>query len=204
LQHDIRAAAATIILLASVLEAATPDEHEHAHEHAHALLGIVECARTIVGLAADDTTIRLVEPVAVASVVRSSVERARLAFPVTLELVDDTASAHVAASPLDITRVLDNLLANACRAADRGSVSVHVSEDLDDVVIEIVDDGPGIDSAQAVGGLGLSIVAALVERLGGRCTVARIDEHGGTRAVVELPRADATTPNLDTHGSPPP
>jgi signal transduction histidine kinase len=201
LQHDIRAAATTIIWLASVLEAGTRDERERAH----ALVGIVECAHTIVGLAADDVTIRRVEPVAIGSVVRSAIERAQLTFPVTLELVDDTTSAHVEAAPLDITRVLDNLLANACRAADRGgSVSVHLSEDVDDVVIEIVDDGPGIDSAQAAGGLGLSIVAALVERLGGRCTVARIDEHGGTRALVELPRADATTPNLDTHGSPPP
>jgi signal transduction histidine kinase len=186
LQHDIRAAASTIVWLASVLEAQPPDERDRTR----AVMGIVECAQMINGLVADDVPTRRTQVVGLGALVRSSVERARLTFPITIAIDDAAPDAVITARSLDVSRVLDNLLANACEAAGRdGSVTIGIAGDVDDVELEIVDSGPGFDPNRVAAGLGLGIVTALVQRLNGTFTVTRLDERGGTRVVLRLPRA---------------
>lgn len=106
-----------------------------------------------------------------------------------------------------IQQVLLNLLANAehamLAAHGRGSIVIRTRHDLDreSVVIEVVDDGPGVPvdvrgrifdpffTTKDVGqgtGLGLTVAYAIVQEHGGR---VRLDSPaaGGATFVVELP-----------------
>ncbi len=122
------------------------------------------------------------------------------------------ASASASVITTDARRlrqVLDGLVENALRA---GGTSVVLA--ASDGVIEVVDNGPGIDAAdldhtfergvlraryrdiRPVGsGLGLSIAARLVERLGGSIAVENVS-GGGARFSVRLPTG-ATRPPKD-------
>lgn len=98
---------------------------------------------------------------------------------------------------VETRQVLLNLLLNACRATARyGAVSLRATVRENDVRFEISDNGPGLDpnTARALetgegsetGGLGLSIVRKLVDRLNGSISIQAIEPHG-TRLVVTLP-----------------
>jgi signal transduction histidine kinase len=187
LRHDIRAAAATIALLANGLRSAITDEDDRER----ARTGIVECAQIITRLASDTAADRAVLRASVSEVVHASVQRARLTSQVDLVVSDDTTSSAVTGATLDIVRVVDNLIANACDAAGPGGrVTVGLTEEPDDVVIDIVDSGPGIEPDRTGRGLGLHIVDALVERLHGTVLVEKLGPDGGTRAHLVLPRRE--------------
>lgn len=107
-----------------------------------------------------------------------------------------------------IQQVLNALLDNALRhARDRGTIEVHVRREGPHAVLEVCDDGPGIDPADLPhvfrrfyqadpsrrkdtggSGLGLSIVAAIVALHHGTVT-ALPREGGGVRFLVRLPSA---------------
>ena len=117
----------------------------------------------------------------------------------------------VRGSPRAYERLLDNLLDNAARhAATRVGCSVrrrHEVPDADEVVLEVVDDGPGIDEADRErvferfarldaardrdaggAGLGLAIVRAVAEAAGGTVqATGRADGAPGARLVVRIP-----------------
>ena len=114
--------------------------------------------------------------------------------------VDGEPSVY--ANPERLNRVLVNLLTNAYRAA---STTVRVSARLDgpELVLEVVDDGRGVDpdlvdqvfepfargkGEQSGAGLGLAITRRIVEDLGGRITYDD-RERVGARFVVRLPSA---------------
>jgi signal transduction histidine kinase len=112
----------------------------------------------------------------------------------------------VLAVPEELGQVLSNLVQNAIEAAPEstGKVSVRGRVEAGEVVVEIEDNGPGIDPAQkarifepffttkAPGrgmGLGLTIVRRVVQQSGGR--VELDSELGkGTRFTVRLPRSN--------------
>lgn len=101
----------------------------------------------------------------------------------------------------DMLELLGNLLDNACQwARQRVWLSARLTGDRLSLLIE--DDGPGcdadererltqrgirIDEAKAGHGLGLAIVADIVEQYGGSLTLGRSAELGGFLAQVELP-----------------
>jgi signal transduction histidine kinase len=145
-------------------------------------------------------------PIDVAAIVRDEVEITRYRHPgMPVSLAEDTASLPAFAS-LDATReVLTNVLDNAVRhAMSRVDVSLSSTDDL--VVIDVRDDGPGIDAGQEElvfarfasfdgkggAGLGLAIARDLARAQGGDL------RWSGGSFVLSLPvesRADGDDPS---------
>lgn len=99
--------------------------------------------------------------------------------------IDPSAECEVAGDPFRIRQITDNLLSNALKFTDRGSVTIAAELHDGNLIFSVKDTGRGIaraererifgefvrlSSAQGVGGvgLGLSIVDRLVKLLGGR------------------------------------
>ncbi len=117
-------------------------------------------------------------------------DSAGLRYPGTIDVVAETAAA--AAHPVDVARILANLLDNACRAAGpEGRVQLVVERDGDLALLIVADSGRGFglgESGRA--SLGLGIVAALVHRNGGVLRMSSSD-LGGLAVAVALPAADS-------------
>jgi two-component system, OmpR family, sensor histidine kinase KdpD len=126
------------------------------------------------------------------------------------ELVLDVP-ADLPPVPLDyveIDEVLTNLIENAAKHTPAGTqVEVTARLQDDEVVIQVADDGPGIDTAalphifepffRAAGarvrgtGLGLAVARGLVEAHGGRIWAAN-QEEGGAVISFALPLTETT------------
>jgi len=138
-------------------------------------------------------------------------------FPAAVELEITTEhTPEIRADPRAIEEILVNLLSNARSHTPRGApVTVRVLAREGEAVVEVADSGPGLASehaervferffradpsrARASGGsgLGLSIVAAIIEAHGGRSEVESVPGRGSTfRVVLPLtpdPQADTT------------
>ena len=146
---------------------------------------------------------------------RAPVDLAELADAVVLRrpgLVQRSGAAKVVVDgdADGLTRVVDNLVANACRHT-RHAVDVDVHVEGSSAVLVVTDDGPGIppeDQARVFerftrldearsrdsggSGLGLPIVLEIVTAHGG--TVALEDAGPGLRAVVRLPASAGAGP----------
>ena len=108
----------------------------------------------------------------------------------------------VESDPVRVRQVLSNLVSNAVKYTDRGSVMVHVRSEGQRGVIEVADTGRGIpadaqsqvfqefvrlDPHAAPGaGVGLAISQKIVQTLGGEITV-RSEVGRGSRFVLSLP-----------------
>jgi two-component system, OmpR family, sensor kinase len=109
--------------------------------------------------------------------------------------LDSSDQVAVFADPAELRAMLDNLVDNALRHTPPGSrVDVRVRRLGDSVELEVCDNGPGIPESErarvlqrfirlnpqdATGsGLGLSIVAQIVENKGGRLTLGASPEGG--------------------------
>jgi signal transduction histidine kinase len=143
--------------------------------------------------------------------------------PVTLVLDPGPAEPlEILVEPDELRRAVANLVDNAVRHASTGvrlglTVEDGAAEGAEgrhpEVVISVVDDGPGIAAADRArvfdrftrldeartrdaggSGLGLAIVAELVHRAGGRVVLEDGDPSAtrpGLRAEIRLPRQDA-------------
>ena len=116
------------------------------------------------------------------------------------------SGARIAGDPEQLGRAIRNLLDNAVRHA-RQRVSVTLSQDSTDAVLDVSDDGFGVSAEDRVrifdrfvrvdrsrarssggSGLGLAIVYEIVVAHGG--TVEVTDAVPGARFIVRLPNAD--------------
>ena len=119
---------------------------------------------------------------------------------------DDAATARGGES--DVTAIVQNLVDNALRYTPTGGrVDVRATRREQDVVLEVIDTGPGIapddrrrvldpffrlPGAQGIGaGLGLAIVRTTVERLGGSLVLDDAEGACGLHVRVTLPAAGA-------------
>lgn len=121
----------------------------------------------------------------------------------TVQLAGQAAIAF--ADPLRVRQILGNVVGNAVKFTQRGSVLVYVEGGLEGVTLSVTDTGPGIAPAQraaifeeyrqagdvasrrAGSGLGLAITRRLVQMHGGRITLESAVDVG-SRFIITLPR----------------
>ncbi len=139
-----------------------------------------------------------------------AVSGARAAFADREILVDPVPPhLHVVGDPDQLLRVVRNLINNAAvHTAPERPIRVRGGEDGPDVVIQVIDGGPGLPPEEAAhvferfwradkartrarggSGLGLAIVAAVVNAHGGTVRFDSTVEHGST-VTVRLPGID--------------
>lgn len=169
-------------------------------ERAESIVELVQDVRALVESVSGEAPCR---SVALSELLRTEIDVLRARYPDLTVGTDVPEDVHVRADDL-LETVFENLLTNAVTHNDAADpyVRVTVTERADTVVVRIEDNGPGIPDAQKevvfgpgekspghVGqGLGLYLVATLVERYGGD---VRFDDNDptGTVAAVELPAA---------------
>ena len=133
-------------------------------------------------------------------------------YQVKLAFQSEIAIAQVEADPLRIRQVIDNLLSNAVKFSHaEGVVTLKLTVDHEDVLLEVIDEGEGIpeqfqgrifekfsqadasDSRAKEGtGLGLTICRKIVESHDGSIGFSST-EHVGTTFWVRLKRINAST-----------
>ncbi len=153
-------------------------------------------------------------PVDLLSLASDAVHSARATAPrreISVEVIDGPGVPMVLGDAPRLTQVLSNLLSNAIRhTPDEASIVTRVGTEESWAVIEVVDTGPGLsaedrarvferfyrgDSSRFRGGapggsgLGLSIVAAIVDAHGGRVGVEDTP-GGGATFRIRIPRTD--------------
>jgi len=126
---------------------------------------------------------------------------------ITMDVLDGPGTPEVLGDEARIRQVLANLMANALQhTPETARITVRVGTVADDVVLEVADEGPGLDPVDAQRvferfyrtdlsrtrasggtGLGLSIVDSLVRAHGGRVSVVTTRDRG-CRFRVILPR----------------
>ncbi|MFC4586500.1 PAS domain-containing sensor histidine kinase [Sphaerisporangium corydalis] len=150
----------------------------------------------------DTTAPTATEPIHLARLVADELERRTLTAAVVTRL---DRRAVVNASPIRLARLLGNLIANAERHTTT-TIEIVVTADPPEAVLEVIDDGPGIDPADhervferlarldegrrldpSGSGLGLPIAREIAQAYGGRLYAA--DHPTGARFVLRLPLA---------------
>ena len=122
--------------------------------------------------------------------------------------IGDGARGCWAGDPKRVRQILHNLVANAVKFTERGSVQVAFAEDLDQLILQVRDTGIGIPRARVAdifdrfvqadpsmtrryggAGLGLSICHEVAGLMGGDIRVETVEDEGSTFTVrLPLPR----------------
>ncbi|MEP7034087.1 MAG: HAMP domain-containing sensor histidine kinase [Dermatophilaceae bacterium] len=158
--HDLRQPLAAIRLLAGASGADVQRRLDGILDQAQWLSDMVEA---VIGGAADDSP----EAVEVADLVEGCVVRAQNTAECHIELISDGPAVAIAA-PVALGRAICCAMDNAVRAAGPGgSVVVEVSSTDREVVLRVIDDGPGLGKVPRQNSLGLTITRALVSSCGG-------------------------------------
>ena len=157
-------------------------------------------------------------PFDLVEVVEQSVAGIRVSAPTRTVNLQSAGPATVVGDVRRMRQVIDNLLVNAIsHTPETAAVAVWVRFDGSEAVVSVSDDGPGIDPTVAArifepffradpsrarttggAGLGLAIVAAIVNAHGGRVTLLT----GTTGATFEV-RVPAPVPPSSTNGAVP-
>ncbi len=155
------------------------------------------------------------EPVDLAVLARDAVDDARASAPDRDVSVRAAEGATVTGDPDGLRQVLGNLVRNALVHTPPGTpVEVSVDRRGDELALEVRDHGPGLpttdtdalferfwraeggrERGKGGAGLGLAIVAGIVDAHGGTVAAENVAD-GGARFTVRLPAAGASQPTL--------
>lgn len=208
--HDLRSPVAAVRLLISVL--ADRDHELDPSERQEILDRLGTEARRTEGILLDLASVDRIrdgqwtprrQPIDVGEFIRSVMPDLRYGNQ-TVILDPAAEDLPVSADPVQLTRIIDNLVGNAFKHTPTMSTIWITPRRVDDEVhISVDDDGPGMTDRLMVeafepyvrgaeshrkpgSGLGLFIVRASAEAHGGRAWLD-ISPHGGTRATVAIP-----------------
>lgn len=181
--HDLIVPAATIKLLA---EAASKDSGRDGVTPSYLKLISDEAAKIsaicshVLGRSHPRVSVQLYELIA------QQIQSTRMMYETALEFEAEPVLAEVA--PAIFTRVIGNLLVNACEAAGpAGLVRVALTRDRDGARICIDDSGPGFSAPRMEQtSYGLQIVWSLVLRSQGSVQMG-VSDLGGVRVAVTFP-----------------
>jgi two-component system OmpR family sensor kinase len=149
------------------------------------------------------------EPVELVTLAAQAIDASLAVGPAWPMRVDAAQPVEIMGDGARLRQVFDNLLGNVRSHTPSGTeTTVRVFEDGADAVIEVADNGPGLDAEQAGrvferfyrveasrsrehggAGLGLAIVAAIVGAHGGHVAVTSSFDHPGATFAVRLPLA---------------
>ena len=212
MSHEIRTPLTGIIGFAQILNEEIDDRHKEFVELIEAsgkrLLGTINSVLDLARLESGRVAVKR-DVVDVAQVIRDSTTTLqslamKKGVSLTTQGVDDTVMAETDKAGLE--RILNNLVGNAIKFTDEGSVTVRLSSTEDTIKLEVEDTGIGISEqflpfifddfkqesqgasrSHEGSGMGLSITRKLVEVMSGEIEVRSIKSEGSTFAVT-LPR----------------
>ena len=218
--HELRTPITSILGFAEVMEDAVkePELREYIdviQRNARRLADLVEDLLELGSMSASSPT-KATKAVDLHRLIRECVqEQSTMAKSrgVIVSTSFDRQSPFVQSVSHDLTRIVSNILSNAIKfSLPQGQVDITTSCTDDEVQFVITDTGPGIPAedvekvferfyrspAEALRvipgtGLGLPIVKSLVERHGGRITLASDHVAGGTTVTVTMPRAESVS-----------
>lgn len=213
--HDIRNPLSSIKLQAQLLQAGdvTADQGEVLGAILHDIVQVESVIDDLLELARPGALRR--QPAQVNDVIEEALAqmRAQLTYRKIAVLVDtDDALPRLSLDVARLKQALLNVLVNAGEALTTGgTIRVRSHRAGDAVVIDVQDDGPGLDpallerafdpfvSTKRDGvGLGLVNARAVVESHGGRIVLERCEPHG-TRARITLPLDTAAADGAAAH-----
>lgn len=203
LVHEFRTPIASLEALMSALTSAPPmssadrDTSLHlADRHVHHLADMIEALSDVALSRRPTFSSGRVRRVDIADVVTAAADAVGL-IPPRLRVTSSGDLGSVVINAQGLRRVLTNLLENASRHSRDAPVDVGCTRDGDELVIAVLDRGPGIPAEnlgeltakyvssggqRGTAGLGLWIVQQIVEAMGGRVDFAARD--GGGLAVT--------------------
>lgn len=171
---------------------------------AHHLLTLINDVLDMSKIEAGSLELYVIPNVDIRVVIRDLLPVARILLedkPVTLHFQPADELPPVNVDRQRITQVLLNLIANACKFTDTGSITIAAYQDASDIIISVTDTGSGISKEdqevifipfrQAKGGiqrggtgLGLPIARKLIEAHGGRIWIDSTEDEGATFYVA--------------------
>jgi signal transduction histidine kinase len=188
--HDIRQPIAAMLAIAdaALTERCLPDV---TRSHLEQISTLAQSLADVVNqwLRADehaDEGVRLTDLVRLAD---EAVTAERVTFAGTLKLLPQAEPVLIHVNPVDMRRVISNLLGNATRAAgSTGRVTIEVGCDSGLAQLAVEDSGPGFGHIPEGTRLGWGIVAQILARCGGSIQYGD-SALGGVRACFWLPLA---------------
>jgi two-component system sensor histidine kinase MprB len=204
--HELRTPLTSLRTNAQVLSRASELSNEELHQITDDMITQVDELAALVTdlgeLARGERSEGSLERLRLDDCVDECVETARTYARIRdITIVVEMETSYVEARHDRLNRAISNLLTNAVKfTPEGGRIAVHSAHGL----VSVADSGPGITdedrqfvfdrfwrspSARALpgSGLGLSIVAQVVEEFSGTVTVDRDPELGGARFTIQLP-----------------
>jgi signal transduction histidine kinase/ActR/RegA family two-component response regulator len=216
MSHELRTPLAAVIGYTNLIgEGLTGDLNEETRNYVDRirasgwhLVGLIDAVLLYAGgeAPADELRLQRVEVGQLTSTVASIFEREATQKGVALRVTAPDGT-WVVSDLRKLRQMLTNLLENAVKFTDRGSIDVRVIAESQTVLIEITDTGIGIDTAQIEHiwepfhqvdashtrtrggmGLGLAVTRKIAEQIG--AAVRATSNADGSTFTIELPRVE--------------
>ena len=199
--HELRTPIMPILAYAEILESNMSVKSEEVEAIKRNAIRLQRLAENILNVARIDSktlTLRK-DKFNLNTFVQELVDEKQATKNIDLKFESSIEEAVVSADKERIAQVVSNLLDNAIKFTSKGEVQVLIKKVDGDAVIQVLDDGPGIDPqvfpllftkfgarSQGGTGLGLFICKGIVEAHGGKISGRNNTESGRTGAVFEF------------------